>query len=318
MHNFQKCGIIGCGNVGATTAYTLMLSGLFQEIVLIDLDSKKAIGEAEDIAHGIPFNSPATIYAGAYSNLSDAGIVIITAGVSQRVGETRLDLLQRNTKVFSSIIDSLKRTSFDGIILVVTNPVDILTYITIALSGYDCKKIIGSGTVLDTARLKQLMGDQLHVDPRNVHTFIIGEHGESELPVWSSANVSGIDITSFCHNCSDECKENTFDRIFEDVRDSAYRIIEAKGSTYYAIAESVRRITEAIVRDERAILPVSALLEGQYGINDICMGIPCVVGKNGIEEILEIPLSKEEHGRLLRSASTLRSTLGNLGTNISV
>ena len=318
MHNYKKCGVIGCGNVGATTAYTLMISGLFTEIVLVDIDTVKASGEAEDIAHGIPFNSPSDIYAGNYDDLSDAGIVIITAGVSQRQGETRLDLLQRNTKVFSSIIDNLKKTNFDGIILVVTNPVDILTYITIAMSGYDSKKVLGSGTVLDTARLKQLMGKELQVDPRNIHTFIIGEHGDSELPVWSSANISGIDISSFCHKCSDSCNEEIFEEIFEDVRDSAYRIINAKGSTYYAIAEAVHRIVEAIVRDERAILPVSALLEGQYGINGICLGVPCVIGKNGIEEILEIPLNENEKNRLLRSASTLHSTLGNLGINISV
>ncbi len=318
MHNYTKCGVIGCGNVGATTAYTLMISGLFTEIVLVDIDTVKASGEAEDIAHGIPFNSPSDIYAGNYDDLSDAGIVIITAGVSQRQGETRLDLLQRNTKVFSSIIDNLKKTNFDGIILVVTNPVDILTYITIAMSGYDSKKVLGSGTVLDTARLKQLMGKELQVDPRNIHTFIIGEHGDSELPVWSSANISGIDISSFCHKCSDSCNEEIFEEIFEDVRDSAYRIINAKGSTYYAIAEAVHRIVEAIVRDERAILPVSALLEGQYGINGICLGVPCVIGKNGIEEILEIPLNENEKNRLLRSASTLHSTLGNLGINISV
>jgi L-lactate dehydrogenase len=318
MQNYKKCGVIGCGNVGATTAYTLMLSGIFNELVLVDIDTVKATGEAEDIAHGIPFNSPSNIYAGNYKDLSDAGIVIITAGVSQRQGETRLDLLQRNTKVFSSIIENLKQTAFDGILLVVTNPVDILTYITIAISGYDSKKVIGSGTVLDTARLKQLMGNELLVDPRNVHTFIIGEHGDSELPVWSSANVSGIDISSFCHKCCDNCNEDTFNQIFEDVRDSAYRIINAKGSTYYAIAEAVRRIVEAIVRDERAILPVSALLEGQYGISGICLGIPCVIGKNGIEEILEIPLNDNEKKQLSRSASTLHTTLGNLGITLTV
>lgn len=318
MQNYKKCGIIGCGNVGATTAYTLMLSGIFNELVLVDIDTARASGEAEDIAHGMPFNSPIDIYAGTYANLADAGLIIITAGVSQRQGETRLDLVQRNTKVFSSIIENLKKTLFDGIILVVTNPVDILTYVTIALSGYDSKKVFGSGTVLDTARLKQLMGNELEVDPRNVHTFIIGEHGDSELPVWSSANISGIDIASYCHKCCNNCNENTFEQIFENVRDSAYRIIEAKGSTYYAIAEAVRRIVEAIVRDERAILPVSALLNGQYGVNGICMGVPCVVGKNGIEEILEIPLNEEEKNRLTQSASTLHSTLNNLRLTITV
>jgi L-lactate dehydrogenase len=318
MQNYKKCGVIGCGNVGATTAYTLMLSGMFNEIVLVDIDEVKAAGEAEDIAHGMPFNSPSDIYAGSYNDLTNAGIVIITAGVSQRQGETRLDLLQRNTKVFSNIIDNLKKTAFDGILLVVTNPVDILTYITIAISGFDSKKVLGSGTVLDTARLKQLMGNELQVDPRNVHTFIIGEHGDSELPVWSSANVSGIDISSFCNKCCENCNKDTFEEIFEDVRNSAYRIIHAKGSTYYAIAEAVRRIVEAIIRDERAILPVSTLLSGQYGINGICLGVPCVIGKNGIEEILEIPLNESEKKSLARSAATLQSTLSNLGITITV
>jgi L-lactate dehydrogenase len=318
MQNYKKCGVIGCGNVGATTAYTLMLSGMFNEIVLVDIDEVKAAGEAEDIAHGMPFNSPSDIYAGSYNDLTNAGIVIITAGVSQRQGETRLDLLQRNTKVFSNIIDNLKKTAFDGILLVVTNPVDILTYITIAISGFDSKKVLGSGTVLDTARLKQLMGNELQVDPRNVHTFIIGEHGDSELPVWSSANVSGIDISSFCNKCCENCNKDTFEEIFEDVRNSAYRIINAKGSTYYAIAEAVRRIVEAIIRDERAILPVSTLLSGQYGINGICLGVPCVIGKNGIEEILEIPLNESEKKSLARSAATLQSTLSNLGITITL
>ena len=318
MQNYKKCGVIGCGNVGATTAYTLMLSGMFNEIVLVDIDEVKAAGEAEDIAHGMPFNSPSDIYAGSYNDLTNAGIVIITAGVSQRQGETRLDLLQRNTKVFSNIIDNLKKTAFDGILLVVTNPVDILTYITIAISGFDSKKVLGSGTVLDTARLKQLMGNELQVDPRNVHTFIIGEHGDSELPVWSSANVSGIDISSFCNKCCENCNKDTFEEIFEDVRNSAYRIINAKGSTYYAIAEAVRRIVEAIIRDERAILPVSTLLSGQYGINGICLGVPCVIGKNGIEDILEIPLNESEKKSLARSAATLQSMLSNLGITITL
>ena len=318
MKHTQKCAVIGCGNVGATTAYSLMLSGLFNEIVLIDIDAKRAKGEAEDIAHGIPFNSPVEIYAGSYSEIDNAGIVIITAGVSQKPGETRIDLIQRNTKVFSSIIDQITSTRFDGIILVVTNPVDILTYVTIALSKFDPKRVLGSGTVLDTARLKQLMGNRLGVDARNIHTFIIGEHGDSELPVWSSANVSGIDIDSYCSNFAQDCNELTLQSTFERVRDAAYSIIEAKGATYYAIAESVKRIVTAIVRDERAILPVSTLLTGQYGISDVCLGVPCVVGKNGIEEILQIPLSAEEKKRFVRSANALQNAISNIGIRATI
>lgn len=318
MKYAQKCAVIGCGNVGATTAYSLMLSGLFNEIVLLDIDKKRAQGEAEDIAHGIPFNSPVEIYAGDYSDIYDAGILIITAGVSQRPGETRIDLIQRNTKVFSSIINQIKATRFDGIILVVTNPVDILTYVTIALSKIDPRKVLGSGTVLDTARLKQLMGNKFGVDARNIHTFIIGEHGDSELPVWSSANVSGIDIDSYCDNFMCNSNGTALQSTFESVRDAAYSIIEAKGATYYAIAEAVKRIVTAIVRDERTILPVSTLLSGQYGISDVCLGIPCVVGKNGIEEILEIPLNETEKKNIIRSANALQNAIATIGMRATI
>ena len=318
MKHAQKCAVIGCGNVGATTAYSLMLSGLFNEIVLLDIDTKRARGEAEDIAHGIPFNSPVEIYAGNYSDIEDAGIVMITAGVSQKPGETRIDLIQRNTKVFSSIIDQITATKFDGIILVVTNPVDILTYVTIALSKFDSRRVLGSGTVLDTARLKQLMGNKFGVDARNIHTFIIGEHGDSELPVWSSANVSGIDINSYCNNFVCDCNDSALQTTFESVRDAAYSIIEAKGATYYAIAEAVKRIVTAIVRDERTILPVSTLLTGQYGISDVCLGVPCVVGKNGVEEILEIPLSETERKNFIRSANALQNAISTIGMKATV
>ena len=318
MKYTQKCAVIGCGNVGATTAYSLMLSGLFNEIVLLDIDKKRAQGEAEDIAHGIPFNSPVEIYAGNYADIEDAGIVIKTAGVSQKPGETRIDLIQRNTKVFSSIINEITATKFDGIILVVTNPVDILTYVTIALSKFDPRRVLGSGTVLDTARLKQLMGNKFGVDARNIHTFIIGEHGDSELPVWSSANVSGIDIDSYCKNFECNYNGSAFQSTFESVRDAAYSIIEAKGATYYAIAEAVKRIVTAIVRDERTILPVSTLLTGQYGISDVCLGIPCVVGKNGIEEILEIPLNESEKKNIIRSANALQNAIATIGMRATI
>ena len=316
--NTKKCAIIGCGNVGATTAYSLMLSELFTEIVLIDIDKKRARGEADDISHGVPFNSPVSVYAGEYADIADAAIVIITAGVSQKPGETRIDLVQRNTKVFTGIINNINSVAFDGIILVVTNPVDVLTKVTISLSNLKPSKILGSGTVLDTARLKQAMGDELKVDPRNIHTFVIGEHGDSELPVWSSANVSGIDISSYCNEVTKDYSAIRFEEIFEGIRDAAYGIIAAKGATYYAIAESVKRIVRAIVRDEHAILPVSSLLTGEYGIKDICLGVPCVIGSNGVEQILEIPLSKSEHDSLMRSASILHSTFRNLGIEAKV
>jgi L-lactate dehydrogenase len=314
----KKCAIIGCGNVGSTIAYRLMISGLFSEILLIDINKKRSAGEADDISHGIPFNSPVEIRSADYKELDDAGIIIIAAGVSQRAEETRIDLLQRNAKVFSEIIKNVKVTCFNGIILVVSNPVDLLTYLTLAFSGFDRKKVIGSGTVLDTARLKQLMGDRLNVDARNVHTFIIGEHGDSELPVWSSANVSGIDVSAYCNECASDFNERELEDIFVQVRDAAYSIIDSKGATYYAIAEAVKRIVEAIIRDERAILPVSAYLSGEYGIKGICLGVPCVIGANGIENVLEIPLSETEEKRLLHSASVLQSTIDKLKITATV
>ena len=312
MINTRKCAIIGCGNVGATTAYTLAQSRLFSELVLIDIDKKRAEGEAADINHALPFISPMDIYAGDYSDLSDANIIIITAGASQRPGETRTDLVRSNVRVFQSIVKNIAIYNNGGIILVVTNPVDILTYVTLKLSGFPKNRVIGSGTVLDTSRLKYLVGRHLDVDPRNVHSFIIGEHGDSELAVWSSANVSGVDLDRFCESCKKHCSKQALFSLFEDVRTSAYKIIEAKGATYYAIAESVRRIVSAIMLDENAILPLSVLLSGEYGIDDICLGVPCIVGSKGIKKVLEIPLSDEERSRLEDSAAKLRGIADSL------
>lgn len=309
MINIQKCAIIGCGFVGSTTAYTLMHSGLFSEIVLIDIDKKKAAGEAADLNHGLPFISPIEIYAGDYSDVSDASIIIITAGANQRPGQTRTDLLKSNAKIFKSIVKNISIYNRSGIIIVVTNPVDVLTYITLKYSGFPPNRVIGSGTVLDTARLKYLVGKHFGVDFRNVHTFIIGEHGDSELPVWSSANISGVDLYRYCQNCHKECDRGALDRLFEEVRTSAYKIIEAKGATYYAIAESVRKIVSAIVRDENTVLPVSSLVSGHYGLDDICLGLPTIIGEGGIKEILEIPLDVTEEKMLRGSADKIKNII---------
>ena len=304
--NPRKCAIIGCGNVGATIAYTYTQSGLFSDIVLIDKDEKRAIGEAMDLSHGLPFLSPVNIKAGDYKDLADASLIVIAAGVAQKEGQTRLQLLSANMRVFSSIVSQITRYNNDAIILVVTNPVDILTYYTLKISGYPSHRVIGSGTVLDTARLKQLMGDYLSVDSRNVHTFIIGEQGDSELPVWSGANISGINLTDYFKVC-DTCHDlSCLDRMFENVRDAAYKIIEGKGATYYAIAQAVLRITQSIMRDENAVLTISTLVDGHYGISDVCLGVPTVVGKEGVRQVLDIPLSDKELSALRQSASTLR------------
>ena len=315
MVNKRKCAVIGCGFVGATSAYALMKSKLFSEMVLVDVDKKKATGEAHDLSHGLSFNSPMEIYAGDYEDLSDCSIIVIAAGAGQKEGETRLDLLEKNVRIFDSIIKSICRFTTEAILLVVTNPVDVLTQVTLKLSGYPKERVIGSGTVLDTARLKYLLGKRFEVDARNVHAFIIGEHGDSELPVFSSANISGIDLVDYCdagRKNQELCSLKSLEPVFEEVKTSAYRIIEGKGATYYAIAEAVVRIVSAIVRDEKTILPVSTYVEDYYGVHDVCISVPCIVGKNGVENVLKIPLDESEQEKFNRSASIIRSAFDSI------
>ncbi|MBQ3482804.1 MAG: L-lactate dehydrogenase [Clostridia bacterium] len=312
MVDMRKCAIIGCGNVGATAAFALIGSGLFSEMVLIDINKERARGEAEDLGHGVPFHAPLEIYAGEYRDLADAGLIIIAAGAAQREGETRLDLVRKNTSIFRTVIGDILPYNREAILLVVTNPVDILTEVTLRLSGFPAHRVIGSGTVLDTARLKFLLGKRLGVDARQVHAFIIGEHGDTELPVYSSANISGIDLAHFCGDGCSECGQTELEELFYEVRDAAYHIIRAKGATYYAIAEAVRRIVTAIVRDEAAILPLSVATNGAYGYRDLCLSLPSVVGAGGVKRVLEIPLSDEERARLELSATRMREVLNDL------
>lgn len=305
----RKCGIIGCGNVGATIAYTYATSGLFSEIVLIDKNEKRAQSEALDLSHSCAFSSPVRIVAGNYSDISDAQIVVITAGVAQKPGETRLQLLERNLRIFSEIVPSIVRYNRDAVLLVVTNPVDILTAFTKEIAGLPEGRVLGSGTVLDTARLKQIMGSYLSVDARHVHTFVIGEHGDSELPVWTGANISGMDLPAYLRHTGKCADRACLDEMFESVRCSAYRIIEGKGATYYGVARAVERITESIFGDENAVLPVSVDPKGAYGISGVCLGLPAVVGIGGVKDVIEIPLSKEEKQALLDSAQTMKDEM---------
>ena len=309
MVNIQKAAMIGCGAVGATSAFSLMQSGLFSELVLIDANQQKAEGEATDLSHGLPFGRPMKIYAGTYDDLADCYLIIITAGAAQKPDETRIDLVNKNVKFCKSIIPEIVKRNTEGILLVVSNPVDILTYVTLKLSGFPTNRVIGSGTVLDTARLKYLLGEHLQVDSRSIHAFIIGEHGDSELAVWSSANVSGVDLNHFCELRGHYNHMEAMERIYTDVRDSAYEIIEKKGATYYGIAMAVRRICESIIRNEHSILPISSLICGHYGLEDVCMGVPTVVGRNGAETVLDIPLNGLEQRKLMASADALRKVL---------
>ena len=310
--NNRKAAIIGCGFVGAASAFCLMQSGLFSELVLLDADRDKAEGEALDVAHGIPFASPMKIYAGDYDDLIDAAIIIVTAGANQKPGETRLDLVQKNVGIFRSIIPEIAKRDYQGILLIVSNPVDILTYAAIKLSGMPEHRVIGSGTVLDTARFKYQLGEHLSIDPRSIHAFIIGEHGDSEIAAWSSANVSGIPIHDICEMRGFYHHEDAMREIAETVKNSAYEIIAKKKATYYGIAMSVRRICEAIVRNEKSILPLSVMLHGQYGLENVVLSMPAIVGSEGVETTVPIELNREEQEKLKQSAQALGRIAGQL------
>lgn len=307
--NDRKVAIIGCGFVGSSSAFALMQSGLFSEMVLIDADVNRAEGEALDISHGLPFAKPMKIYAGSYEDIADAAIVIVTAGAGQKPGETRLDLVKKNVEIFKSIIPEIEKQDFNGILLIVANPVDILTYVAAKLSKLPQGRVFGSGTVLDSARLKYLLGEHLDVDNRSVHAFIIGEHGDSEMAAWSSANVSGIPLNDFCEMRGYFKHEESMKKILEEVKNSAYEIIEKKHATYYGIAMSVRRICEAIIRDEKSILPVSSIQKGEYGIENVALSIPAIVGREGVEKVVPIKLSDTEKEELIKSANTLKNVL---------
>ena len=307
--NTRKLAVIGCGFVGSASAFALMQSGLFSEMVLIDANRARAEGEALDISHGLPFAKPMKIYAGDYPDLADASLIVVTAGAGQKPGETRLDLVKKNVAIFRSIIPSITQYNKDAILLIVANPVDILTYAAAKLSGFPENRVFGTGTVLDTARLKYLLGEHLQVDSRAVHAFILGEHGDSEIVAWSSANVSGLPLHNFCEMRGYFDHDAAMETLAAGVKNSAYEIIDKKGATYYGIAMSVRRVCEAIVRDEKSILPVSSVQHGSYGIQDVALSLPAVVGKDGVETIVPIALSDEEIAALQASAQTLKDVL---------
>jgi len=302
-----KIAIIGAGKVGSTFAFSLLISGIAREIVLIDKNESLAIGECMDLNHAISFVHPTKIYAGGYEGCKDADIVVITAGANQKPDQTRTDLVQKNVEIFKEIIPSIIRYTTTAILLVVTNPVDILTYVTLKLSGFPPNKVIGSGTVLDTARLKYMISEYAKVDTANIHAYIIGEHGDTELPVWSNATIGGMDVQKYCSdyaqlgNVKEELKE-----LFEKVRNSAYEIIKLKGATNYSIALALVKITRSILRNENSILPVSTLITDYYGINDVCISIPSIVNKNGVEQYVRLDLSEEEQELFKHSANTLK------------
>jgi L-lactate dehydrogenase len=308
----RKVGVVGAGLVGSSFVYALMIRELATEIVLVDVDNEKAVGEMMDFNHGLSFSKPVKITAGNYADLAGAQVVVIAAGASQRPGETRLDLLARNVNIFRSIVPEVVRSNPDGIILIATNPVDILTYISLKQSGLSPAKVIGSGTILDTSRFRFLLGQYYGVDARSVHAYIIGEHGDSEIPLWSLANIGGVRLHEFAPLQNKVYNHADMDRLFISVRDAAYEIIKRKGATYYAIGLGLVAIVETILGNYRSVLSVSALMTGQYGVTDMSLSLPCVVGGNGVEEILTLNLSADEEKGFRSSAEKLKATLKSL------
>lgn len=305
--------MVGVGNVGATFAYALLLSGLASEIVLIDANRAKAEGEAMDLNHTVPFAYPTRVWAGDYSDCAGATVTVLAAGSNQKPGETRLELIKRNVSIWRSIVSEVAKHNPEGILLVATNPVDILTYTAWKLSGLPSERVIGSGTLLDTSRFRYLLSQHFGVDARSVHAFIIGEHGDSEVPVWSSANIAGMRLPQFCEAQGIAYDRQAMENIFLQTRDAAYRIIERKGATYYAVAAGLMRITQAILRDQSTVLSISSLIHDYHGLTDVCFSLPTVVDRGGVEQVLRLALDKEEIEKLCHSAAVLKKTIQSLG-----
>jgi L-lactate dehydrogenase len=315
----RKVAVVGTGLVGSTFAYALLLNGLGGEIVLLDLNRQRAEGEAMDLNHAAPLSNPVRVWAGDYPDLAGADVVVVAAGTAQRSGETRLDLVKRNAAIFRDIIPRIVAHNQTGILLIATNPVDVLSYVAWKASGFPSPRVIGSGTILDTARFRYLLGERLDVDPRSVHAYIIGEHGDSEVPVWSLANLAGMRLNEFCSRERLKLSPEDRERIFQQTRDAAYEIIQRKGATYYAVAVGLLRIVESILRDQHTVFSVSSLVPGYYGIEDVYLSLPAVIGQGGVERVLHLPLSEQETAALCQSAAVLRGVLDEVaateGTN---
>jgi len=296
----NKIVLVGNGAVGSSYAYALLNQGLCDDLVIVDLDEEKAKGDIMDLNHGIAYAStPMNIRYGSYKDCKDAALVVICAGAAQKPGETRLELVNKNVKIFKSIVESIMDSGFNGIFLVATNPVDILAYATWTFSGLPKERVIGSGTILDSARFRYLVGKEFDTAPLSVHGYIIGEHGDSQFPVWSSVNIAGTPI-------AERLSEDRKQAIAVEVRDAAYEIIKAKGATYYGIAMGLIRITKAILKNEHVVLPVGALVEGEYGHHDVFIGIPSVITRNGVKKIVELSLTEDEKEKFTKSVQTLK------------
>jgi len=304
-----KVVVIGAGNVGATIAYTVVLNNVASEVVLIDVNREKAKGEALDMNHGIAYVKQIMIRDGDYSDCKDADVIIITAGLGRKPGQTRLDLARINVSIAKDIAKNIMKYAVNPILLVVSNPVDIITYVLTKETGLPPERVIGTGTTLDTSRFKYLISKHCNIDVRNVHASIIGEHGDSEVPVWSRANIAGKPFDDFLDNSSPEAAEAERNKIFEETKTAGAEIISLKGATFYAIAMGTVRILSAIIGNEQSVLTVSTVLNGEYGVNDIALSLPCVVNSSGIDRKVDIQISEEEQALLLASAEQLKSVL---------
>jgi len=314
IRSHRKVVVVGAGAVGTTYIYALLQTGLAAEIVLLDLDAQRVEGEVMDLSHGLPFIPPVSVRAGQYSDCADAHLIVITAGAKQTPGQSRIELIQKNAAIVRSICQEIHRHHPTGVVLMVTNPVDTLTQIARECLPLPRGRVIGSGTVLDSARFKYLLSRHCRIDARNVHAYILGEHGDSEVPAWSMTHIAGIPIGRYCEICHVCDHQEHHKEIAREVRDSAYHIIDYKGSTYYGIGLSLRRISEAILRNEQSILTVSTHLEGEYGLNNICLSVPCVVGAEGAERIIDTQLAPDEQTQLEHSAKVLHDVLQNVAT----
>ncbi|OGF52223.1 MAG: L-lactate dehydrogenase [Candidatus Firestonebacteria bacterium GWA2_43_8] len=310
-----KISIIGAGNVGMRYAYALVISGLARHINILDINKEKAIGDVLDLSHGAPYYSPVKITYGEYDSLVDSDLIVITAGKNQKPGQTRLELVKENIELYKNIIPTIMKYSPSSIILVVTNPVDVLAYAAFKISGKPAKEVLSSGTVLDTARLRFLLSKHFEIDAHNVHAYILGEHGDSEFPVYSSATVGGILIKDYCLKCGEKnCSyQDQLEMIFQEVKKSAYEIIKRKGETSYGIGLALVRITRAIIKDENSVLPVSNLVNGYLGIKDVYLSMPAIVNKRGVKEVLNIKLDKKEEQLLINSAKVLKKIISDSG-----
>lgn len=309
----SKITIVGAGYVGSTIAYAIMNRGFASRISLVDIDREKAEGEAMDLNHGAAFVKQVKVTSGGYDECKNSDVVVVTAGASQEPGESRMDLVHKNTDIFKDIIPRITKRTTDAKILVVTNPVDILTYVAEEISGLPRGQVLGSGTVLDTSRLRYLIGDHCNINTSNVHGYVIGEHGDREVVTWSLTNFGGVPFDKYCSNCSRNCNRDLFkEETSESVKNAAYEVIDRKGATNYAVGLAVSRILEAIIQDERTMLTVSTVLTGQYGLKDVALSLPSIVGSKGVEDVLTHELSSAEEEKLVESGEELREIASGL------